>query len=206
MRKLTVAAFLSVDGIMQAPGGPDEDRDGGFAFGGWTAPLFDDTVGAAMGEMFTNPFDLLLGRRTFEIFANYWPKLEGKSDIADLFGSINKYVATRQAGYASDWRHTQILDGSDVIDAIRKLKQEDGRHLMTQGSANFIQTLLASDIVDELYTLTFPVVLGKGKRLFEGGAAPRALNLLHSTTSASGVTMNRYAYAGEVQTGSFSEE
>lgn len=205
MRKLSVAAFVSLDGVMQGPGGPQEDTDSGFTLGGWTVPYFDETVGKAMDAVLADPYDLLLGRRTYEIFANHWPKLEGQDALADQFGAINKYVATRNPDYTTSWRNSHVLKG-DAVAAVRNLKTEEGRNLLTQGSAQFIQALLAADVVDEIHTLTFPVLLGKGKRLFGGGVAPSALSLVSSITSPSGVTINRYAMAGAVQTGSFSLE
>jgi dihydrofolate reductase len=205
MRKLSVAAFISVDGVMQGPGGPQEDTDNGFTLGGWTVPYFDETVGNAMDAILSDPYDLLLGRRTYEIFANHWPKLEGQDELADQFGAINKYVATRNPDYTTGWKNSHVLKG-DAVAAVRQLKVGEGRNLLTQGSAEFIQALLAADVVDEVHTLTFPVLLGKGKRLFGSGAAPSALKLLGSVTSPSGVTINRYAAAGAVQTGSFALE
>jgi dihydrofolate reductase len=205
MRKLTIAAFVSVDGVMQGPGGPREDTDNGFTLGGWTVPYFDEAVGKAMDAIFSDPYDLLLGRRTYEIFANHWPKLEGQDELADQFGAINKYVATRNPGYTTSWKNSNVLK-DDAIEAVRQLKAGEGRNLVTQGSAEFIQALLASDVVDEIHTLTFPVLLGKGKRLFGGHLAPSALTLISSVSSPSGVTINRYGVAGAVQTGSFALE
>ena len=205
MRKLSVAAFVSLDGVVQGPGGPKEDTDNGFTLGGWTVPYFDEAVGKAMEAILSDPYDLLLGRRTYEIFANHWPKLEGQDELADEFGAINKYVATCNPGYATDWQNSHVLKG-DAVAAVRQLKTEEGRNLLTQGSAQLIQALFASDVVDEIHTLTFPVLLGKGKRLFGGGEAPSALRLIGSVTSPSGVTINRYGVAGAVQTGSFALE
>ena len=204
MRKLTVAAFVSLDGVMQGPGGPDEDRDGDFPFGGWVEPHFDEAGGDVIAELFEKPFDLLLGRRTYDIFAAYWPQREGEMLIADQFGDANKYVATRDPGFESRWRNTQRLEG-DAVEAVRTLKAESGRDLLTQGSAAFLQDLFASDLVDEIQVMTFPVVLGPGKRLFEGGAAPTGLKLVHSRTTPAGVIIARYARDGEVRTGSFAD-
>ncbi len=169
MRKVLVAAFVSLDGVMQAPGGPAEDPTGGFRFGGWTAPYFDDSLGGAMGEMFSRPFDLLLGRKTYEIFAGHWPYAH--DEIGALFGAATKYVATRNPDFEMTWENSVSL-GADPVAAIRELKAGDGPDLLTQGSADFLQTVFANDLADEVQTLTFPVVLGGGNRLFQGAAAP----------------------------------
>lgn len=202
MRKLIVTAFVSVDGVMQGPGGPTEDTSGGFRLGGWTVPYFDETAGQTMDTLFANPFDLLLGRKTYDIFAAYWPNAGPDSAIGTLFDRINKYVATRNPDIALGWQNSHVLQ-PDAVTAVKALKAGDGPDLMTQGSADFLQTLFANDLVDELNTLTFPLILGTGKRLFTDGAAPRALHLKSSTASPSGVTVNRYVRAGEVQTRSF---
>ena len=131
MRKLTVAAFVSVDGVMQAPGGSDEDRDGGFSLGGWVGPHADAAFGEVMTETFSDPYDLLLGRRTYDIFASYWPRFEGKDALADAFGDANKYVATRNPDFEAGWRNSHVLKG-DVVEAIRRVKAEPGRNLLTQ--------------------------------------------------------------------------
>ena len=199
MRKLTVAAFVSVDGVMQAPGGADEDRDGGFGLGGWVGPHADAAFGEVMSETFSDPYDLLLGRRTYDIFASYWPRFEGKDALADAFGDANKYVATRDPDFEATWRNSHVLKG-DVVEAIRKVKAEPGRNLLTQGSANLVQTLLASDVVDQLVVMTFPILLGPGKRLFEGAARPGGLRLYGSTVTPAGVVVARYRRDGAVQT------
>lgn len=199
MRKLTVAAFVSVDGVMQAPGGADEDRDGGFGLGGWVGPHADAAFGEVMSETFSDPYDLLLGRRTYDIFAGYWPRFEGKDALADAFGDANKYVATRNPDFEATWRNSHVLKG-DVVEAIRKVKAEPGRNLLTQGSANLVQTLLASDVVDQLVVMTFPILLGAGKRLFEGAARPAGLRLYGSTVTPAGVVVARYRRDGPVQT------
>lgn len=204
MRKLTVAAFVSLDGVMQGPGRPDEDRDGGFPFGGWVEPHFDGAGGGVVAELFEQPFDLLLGRRTYDIFAGYWPQREGRSLIADQFGEAMKYVATRDPGFSPGWRNTQVLKG-DAVEAVRRVKADGGRDLLTQGSAAFLQDLLASDVVDEVQVMTFPVLLGPGKRLFEGAARPAALRLVGSRTTPAGVIVARYARDGEVRTGTFAD-
>jgi dihydrofolate reductase len=202
MRKVIVAAFVSLDGVMQAPGGPTEDPTGGFDLGGWLPPHFDDGVGQAMDGLFQRPFDLLLGRKTYEIFAAHWPFVGPDDPIGQLFDRVTKFVATRDPDFKLDWRNSRWL-GEDPVAEVRRLKGEAGPDLLTQGSADFLQTLFAADLVDELHTLTFPVVLGRGKRLFQGGAAPRVFALTGSTATGSGVVVSRYAKAGAVEIGSF---
>jgi dihydrofolate reductase len=205
MRKIVTGAFVSLDGVMQAPGGPDEDPTGGFRFGGWVAPHFDETLGKAVDEMMAKPFDLLLGRKTYDIFAAHWPYVGADDPIGPLFDRITKYVATRNPNLRLDWQNSQTL-GGDAVAAVRKLKSDDGPDLLTQGSSDFLQTLFRNDLVDEITMLIFPVVLGNGKRLFGEGAAPTALKLVSSTVSGTGVTVNRYVRAGNVVTGSFALE
>jgi dihydrofolate reductase len=205
MRKIIVGAFISLDGIMQAPGGPDEDPIGGFKYGGWAAPYFDESMGEAVGEMFAKPFDLLLGRKTYDIFAAHWPYVGPDDPIGPLFDRINKYVATRNPNLKLAWQNSHAL-GSDAVAAVRKLKQEDGPDLLTQGSTDFLKTLLESDLVDQINISFFPLVLGKGKKLFGDTAFPTALKLVSSKVSGSGVTVNKYVRAGEIVTGSFEFE
>jgi dihydrofolate reductase len=214
MRKIMTGAMVSLDGVMQAPGGPEEDPTGGFAHGGWVAPLWDDALGAAMDETFSAPFDLLLGRRTYDIFAAHWPHIQvdpTASDfngliagIARTFNRITKYVATHEPGTLT-WQNSQAL-GSDVVAALRELKKTDGPILLTQGSTMLIQTLLANDLIDELRLQIFPIVLGKGKRLFGDGAIPAAFRLTKSVASPNGALITRYERAGDVATGSFAME
>lgn len=211
MRKIVAGVFISLDGVMQAPGGPDEDPTGGFAFGGWTAPYWDDVIGAAMGETFTAPFDLLLGRKTYDIFAAHWPYVEMdpkasnfnelNMQIADRFNKVTKYVATHRPESLT-WQNSESL-GPDVVAALRTLKREEGPALLVQGSSELLQLLLQHSLVDELRLLVFPVVLGKGKRWVGSGAAPGAFKLTTAITSPSGVVIARYERAGEVATGSF---
>lgn len=203
MRRIIVATFTSLDGVMQAPGGPEEDPIGGFAFGGWTAPLFDEALGASLGEIFERPFDLLLGRKTYDIFAAHWPYTTDPGDqpIAEIFNRVTKYVASRSKPKL-DWNNSQLL-GSDVVASIRKLKSEDGPDLLVQGSSDFLQTLWKASLVDEFSVLVFPVVLGKGKRLFGDGATPSALKLLKSQAYPTGVIVANYKPDGAVKTGSF---
>ncbi|MCZ8548446.1 dihydrofolate reductase family protein [Mesorhizobium qingshengii] len=199
MRKIIAATFVSLDGVMQAPGGPQEDPVGGFKFGGWTFHYFDDVAGAAMDELFSKPFALLLGRRTYDIFAAYWPYQ--KDPIADAFNPATKYVATHRPDTLT-WQNTQSL-GPDIVAALRRLKQEDGPDLLIQGSGNLIQTLLANGLIDEIRLMIFPLLLGKGKRLFGDAAMPAAFKLVKSRTSSTGVIMATYERSGEIEVGSF---
>ena len=204
MRKLVAAAFVSLDGVMQAPGGPPEDPSGGFTHGGWTVPYWDEPMGRFMDEMFSAPFDLLLGRRTYEIFAAHWPFVGSGDPIAERFNAVTKYVATSSAQPLA-WHNSVALEG-DVAAAIGRLKTENGPTLLTQGSSVLLQTLLAHDLIDEFRLLVFPVILGSGKRLFGGGAKPGALTLTAASVSTSGVTMSVYERAGAISIGSFELE
>jgi len=205
MRTIMTGAFVSLDGVMQAPGGPDEDPIGGFRYGGWAAPYFDEAMGESVGEMFANPFDLLLGRKTYDIFAAHWPYVASDDPIGPLFDKITKYVATRNPDFKPGWQNSQVL-GADAVGALKALKASVGPDLLTQGSTDFLQTLFRNDLVDELYVSFFPVVLGKGKRLFGEGVFPGKLKLVSSRTSGSGVTVNKYVRDGDIVTGSFEFE
>jgi dihydrofolate reductase len=198
MRKIIVLSFISLDGVMQAPGGPEEDTSGGFKYGGWTVPYFDDFLGQAMSEQMGKPFDLLLGRKTFEIFASYWPQHE-----ADWPGinDVTKYVASTTLA-EHEWKNSVFLK-DDVVGEIKKLKEQDGPDLQVYGSSNLIQTLLEHDLVDELWLKIFPVTLGNGKRLFAEGTIPGSFTLIESKASPSGVIVASFKRAGEVKTGSF---
>ena len=202
MRRIIASAFVSLDGVMQAPGGPQEDPTGGFTLGGWTYPYFDAALGGAMGEIFSRPFDLLLGRRTYDIFAAHWPHVTDPNDpMAATFNQITKYVASRSKPTLA-WRNSVWL-GDDIIARLKQLKREEGSDLMVQGSSDFLQTLWKESLVDEFAVLTFPVVLGAGKRLFGAGAVPIGLKLLKSQAYPTGVIVANYAPAGPVLTGSF---
>ncbi|MER8733651.1 MULTISPECIES: dihydrofolate reductase family protein [unclassified Mesorhizobium] len=203
MRKIIAATFVSLDGVMQAPGGPQEDPVGGFKFGGWTFHYWDDVMRAAMGETFSKPFALLLGRKTYDIFAAHWP-YQKNDPIADSFNAVTKYVATHRPDSLS-WQNSQPL-GSDVVATLRRMKQEDGPDLLIQGSSELIQTLLANDLIDEISLLIFPLVLGKGKKLFGSGTIPAAFKLTRSQASTTGVIMASYERSGEIKTGSFATE
>ena len=198
MRKIRLATFLSIDGVMQGPGGPEEDTTGGFTHGGWVWPHFDEASGGLMGEAMGEDYDLLLGRRTYEIFAAYWPTMD--DEIGRTFNTINKYVA---AGPETplDWAGSHRLEG-DVVEAVRALKATEGRDLLIQGSGELVHTLLGAGLIDALTTLTFPIMLGRGKRLFDGAASPRSWTLEKSVPSSTGVVVSFYTLAGAVETGS----
>jgi dihydrofolate reductase len=200
MRKIITAAFVSLDGVMQAPGGPEEDPTGGFKYGGWVAPHVDEVFGKAMDELFGAPFDLLLGRKTYEIFAAHWPYQSDDDPSAKRFNVITKYVATR-SNMPLTWKRSVALHDAAVD--VARLKKEDGPNLVTQGSSDLIQTLLAHGLIDELTVLTFPIVLGRGKRLFGERAKPTALKLVDSKVTPAGVTISSYRRGGEVATGDF---
>jgi dihydrofolate reductase len=200
MRKVIAGTFVSLDGVMQAPGGPEEDTAGGFKYGGWVFPYFDETLGAAMGDLFARPFDLLLGRKTYDIFAAYWPHEEGgqDADIAKAFNKVTKYVATTSKAPLT-WQNSVALN--DPVADVARLKKEDGPDLLIQGSSVLIQTLHAHDLIDQFDLKVFPVVLGAGKRLFGENAG--ALKLVSSKISGLGVMINTYTPDGGVKTGSF---
>jgi dihydrofolate reductase len=204
MRKVVAATFLSLDGVMQAPGGPDEDPTGGFTLGGWTVNYWDEVTREAIAETFSEPFDLLLGRKTYEIFAAYWPYVDKDDAIGSLFNPATKYVASRSTQPLA-WQNSVAIDG-DVTAAVKQLKHGDGPVLLLQGSGDLIQTLLAADLIDEFRLLIFPLLLGRGKRLFGKGAMPAALKLTKSKVSTTGVTINTYVREGEITTGSFAAQ
>ena len=202
MRKILVATFTSLDGVMQAPGGPQEDPSGGFTFGGWTFPHFDEALGGAMGEIFGRPFDLLLGRKTYDIFAAYWPHVtDPNHPIAGPFNRVTKYVASHAKPKLA-WQNSRWL-GDDTVAALKNLKSEDGPDLLVQGSGELIQTLWKNGLVDEFSVLIFPVVLGKGKRLFGDGTTPGGVKLVKSRSFPTGVIVANYRPDGAVRTGSF---
>ncbi len=202
MRKLIVLSFITLDGVMQAPGGPEEDPTGGFTYGGWTVPYFDDFLGKTMIEQMSRPFDLVLGRKTYEIFAAYWPHQKTEGDpIAAGINNAKKYVAST-IPLKLDWSNSTLIQG-DVVQEITKLKKQDGPELQVHGSGNFIQTLLKHDLVDELWLKIFPITLGMGKHLFAEGTTAAAFTLREAKTSPRGVIVASYDRAGEVKTGSF---
>ncbi len=200
--KMIVGAFLSLDGVMQGPGGPDEDREGGFDLGGWLVPYADEDMGNFMVESITSTDALLLGRKTYEIFAAHWPKVTDENDpIATKLNSMPKYVASRTLDKV-EWNNSTLLKG-DAAEAVAELKRQAGGDLQTQGSTDLAQTLIRHDLVDEYRLLVYPVVLGKGKRLFREGNPPAALRLVDTKTSSTGIAMHIYESAGKPTFGSF---
>lgn len=199
MRQVIAATFLSLDGVMQAPGGPDEDPTGGFAHGGWTVNYWDEPMEQFMGSTMNAPFDLLLGRKTYEIFAAHWPYIQGEP-IADKFNAVTKYVATSSTA-PLEWKNSVALH--DAAADVARLKREEGPDLLIQGSGDLVQTLLAHDLIDEFRLMVFPLLLGRGKRLFGQGTLPAALKRVDSRVSGTGVTMGTYRRDGAVRTGSF---
>jgi dihydrofolate reductase len=199
MRKLIVLSFITLDGIMQAPGGPEEDPSENFKYGGWSVGYFDDFLGKVMTEQMSHPFDLLLGRKTFEIFAAFWPKV--KDETGESINRATKYVVSHKP-VNLDWKTTVPITG-DVVGKIKNLKAEDGPELQVHGSGNLIQTLMKNDLVDEFWLKTFPVALGSGKRLFAEGTMPAGLKVQKSQVSPQGVVVASYARAGDVKLGSF---
>jgi dihydrofolate reductase len=202
MRKLIILSFITMDGVMQAPGAPTEDTSGDFKYGGWTVPYFDESLGCVMTEQMSRPFDLLLGRKTYDIFASYWPNHnDADNPIASGINKARKYVASRSP-LNFDWENSvQLAD--DVAREIEKLKSEDGPELQVHGSGNFIQTLLKHDLADEFWLKIYPVTLGSGKRLFAEGSMPAAFRLTKSSVTPAGVIVANYERDGEVKTGSF---
>jgi dihydrofolate reductase len=198
MRTIFVLTFVTLDGVMQAPGGPGEDDSGNFKYGGWTVPYFDEALGQVMTEQMSRPFDLLLGRKTFELFAAYWPHHE---EEGAGINNATKYVASNKLT-KHDWHKSVFLKGN-VADEIRKLKQQEGPELQVHGSANLIQTLLEHDLVDEFWLKIFPVTLGMGKRLFDKGTIPGVYTLVESKSTPAGVMIATLRRAGAVKTGSF---
>lgn len=199
MRKLAVNTFISLDGVMQAPGGPEEDPTGGFRHGGWSVNYWDDVMDQVMDAAMAAPYDLLLGRRTYEIFAAHWPYATDEPAAASL-NSAHKYVASRTLEQAL-WGPATLI--RDVPGEVAKLKAQDGVEIQVHGSADLIQTLLKHELIDELRVWTFPVLLGGGKRLFGDGIVPGSLKLVSSTVSTSGVIIATYQRAGAITYGSF---
>jgi dihydrofolate reductase len=214
MRKIVVGTFMSLDGVMQAPGGPEEDPTGGFKYGGWSTTYWDDAIEKTMGDTFSQPFDLLLGRKTYDIFAAHWPFVEQdpvadnfdklNGDIAKMFNGIVKYVATHRPESLT-WQNSEALS-SDIPGRLRELKASDGPPLLVQGSSELIQSLLEHDLVDEFRLLIYPLVLGKGKRLFGNGTQPAGFKVTKSAVSPSGVILVTYERSGGIKTGSFAME
>jgi len=199
MRKLIVIEFMTLDVVMQAPGGSKEDTAEGFQYGGWQAPYFDEVTGKEMDEQMKQPYSLLLGRKTYDIWVGYWPTHE---EFWPGVNSSTKYVVSHDASLKLDWENS-VLVTDDVVQEIKKLKTQDGPDLKVWGSANLAQTLLKNDLVDELWLKIFPLTLGTGKRLFVEGTIPAAFKLTRSKVSPKGVIFAYYERAGEVKTGSF---
>ncbi len=197
MRKIIVLSFISLDGVMQAPGGPDEDKEGGFKYGGWVTPFFDEESGKLMGKQM-KPADLLLGRKTYEIFASYWPS---HGDVWPGINDVTKYVLSKSLK-KTDWNNSVILKSPAEI---KELKNSEGSDIQVHGSGEMIQTLLKNDLADELWLKIFPVILGEGKKLFDKGAIPAAFELTETTVTPSGVIFANYKRGGDVRTGTIGE-
>jgi dihydrofolate reductase len=202
MRELIVNTFLTLDGVMQAPGGPEEDPSGGFDHGGCSFGYWDEQMWSAMGESMSKPFALVLGRKTYEIFAAHWPHSEDPG--AELLNTATKHVASTTRKQL-EWENSKLIEG-EVAEGVRALKQQDGPELQVHGSANLIQTLLKHELIDEFRLWTFPLLLGKGKRLFDGGTVPAGLELASSQVSSTGVIMATYRSGAEIKYGSFAAE
>ena len=201
MRKLIVQTFLTLDGVMQAPGGPEEDDEGGFTQGGWSVTYWDDQMGQVMEEATSKPFAMVLGRKTYDIMAAYWPTAPEETG-AKVFNDATKYVASRSRPDLERWSNSVLIEG-DAAHGLATLKEEDGPELQVHGSANLIQSLLRNNIVDEYRLWVFPVVIGSGKRLFADGTIPSGLKLVESEVSTTGVVIGTYEPAGEIPIGSF---
>ena len=199
MRDLITTTFVTLDGIMQAPGGPEEDESDGFKWGGWSVNYWDDMMGEVMGGIMGKPFDLLLGRKTYEIFAAYWPHTTEPG--ADALNNARKYVVSRTLDRV-DWNNSTLVKG-DAVEEIRKLKGMDGPEMQVHGSGNLIQTLLKNNLIDRMHVWIFPVAIGDGKRLFGEGTNPSGLKLVDSKVSSTGVIIATYEPMGELKTGSF---
>jgi dihydrofolate reductase len=200
MPKIVVNAFLTLDGVMQAPGGPDEDPEGGFPHGGWQAPYVDDVMGRVVTEGFADADGFLLGRKTYDIFANYWPKVtDPNNPIATALNSRPKYVVSRSLERVA-WNNSSLIRG-DVVAELRKLRQQPGRTVHTWGSTDMLQTLLKNELIDEYRLFIFPVVLGSGKRLFGSGTVPVALKQVESVASGKGATYHRFERSGKPEYG-----
>jgi dihydrofolate reductase len=203
MRKLIINTFVTLDGVMQAPGGPEEDPTGGFKYGGWSVNYWDEMMGKVMADSLSEPFNLLLGRRTYEIFAAHWPYIKN-DPVADKFNFIQKYVVSRSLKNV-DWKNSFIIK-NNVVQEIKKLKDKDGPELQVHGSGNLIQTLIKENLIDEFRLWLFPVLIGKGKRLFGEGTYASNLKLTETKSSTTGVIISTYVPGGDLKTGSFALE
>lgn len=202
MRKIITTTFVTLDGVMQAPGGPEEDTTGGFKYGGWSfsANYWDEAMGEVMNKRLALPFELLLGKRTYDIFAAYWPTAKHDEAIAKPFNSTKKYVVSRKPTELS-WHNSSLVSGN-VVEQIKKLKEEDGPDLWVHGSGNLVQTLLENNLIDRMHVWIFPVTVGSGRRLFAEGTQPSGLRLVDSMVSKTGVIMATYEQVGGLKTGS----
>lgn len=203
MRKISVNTFITLDGVMQAPGGPEEDPSGGFKHGGWSVNYWDEIMGQIMGDYMSQPFDLLLGRKTYDIFAAHWPYITD-DPAAKVLNSAKKYVVSKKLNKV-DWNNSSLLKG-EIVSEIKKLKDQDGPEIQVHGSSNLIQTLIKNNLIDEYRLWIFPVTVGQGKRLFGDGTIPTGFKLTESRISESGVIISIYKPAGELKTGSFAME
>lgn len=211
MRKIIVVEFMSLDGVIQAPGGPEEDTSGSFKYGGWLVPYSDSDLDEALKVTYGQPYDLLLGRKTYDIFAGYWPQFaethkgeshrEDEVKFAEVFNACTKYVATHSPE-SLKWKNSESL-GKDIVKKVETIKKTDGKNLLVVGSSNLVHTLLANDLVDEMHLYMAPIVLGKGKRLFDENSKPEAFKLTRSKTSKTGMILMNYSREGEIKTGSF---
>ncbi len=203
MRKIIISTFVTIDGIMQAPGGPEEDPTGNFKFGGWSFNYWDELMGQVMSESMEKPFDLLLGRKTYEIFAAHWPFMKN-DPVAEKFNNIKKYVVSKTL-VKVEWENSYLLK-NNVVKEIEKLKAENGPELQVHGSSNLLQTLIKHNLIDEYRLWIFPVTLGNGKRLFGDGTIPSGFKLIDNKASSTGVIISTYVPGGELKTGSFALE
>ncbi|HEX9008390.1 MAG TPA: dihydrofolate reductase family protein [Patescibacteria group bacterium] len=197
MRKIIVLTFLTLDGVMQAPGAPNEDTSGDFKYGGWQQPFADEYLGKLMSEQMSKPFDLLLGRITYDIFSSYWPKQTG--DIATLFNKATKFVVTH-SDREFDWEKTVVVN-KDIVEKIKKLKTEEGPDLQIYGSGNLVQTLLKNSLVDNLWLKIYPITIGSGKKLFAEGTIPKTWKMTRGEITPNGVIIANYESAGDIKTG-----
>jgi dihydrofolate reductase len=202
MRELVVNTFLTLDGVMQAPGGPEEDPSGGFEHGGWSFGYWDEKMQQVMGESMSKPFDLVLGRKTYEIFAAHWPHSDDPA--AEALNKATKHVASTTLKEL-EWENSRLIEGA-VPEGLSALKAQDGPELQVHGSANLLQTLLEHGLVDEFRLWFFPLVLGRGKRLFDGGTVPAGFEVASSQTSSTGVIIGSYRSGAEIKYGSFAAE
>ncbi|MBK7406007.1 MAG: dihydrofolate reductase family protein [Phycisphaerales bacterium] len=202
MRKVNIIEHISLDGVIQAPGGPKEDEDGGYKHGGWAVPHFDPVLGEAIDAVQGTGFDLLLGRRTYDIFAGYWPKIQN-SPMADQLNAARKYVATHRPE-SLEWGPVEDL-GADIVESLRRIRSKDGPDLIVWGSSTLTPVLLEHGLADSVLLLVFPVLLGKGKRFFSDDVAPRELALVSTKAASSGVLINAYQPVGSLRTGSFDD-